>query len=103
MFYGRNRMQYFAKKDIHNAGKRKIVGVDNVRRSECNRSDHNFNPPPITAATGEVIICVVIFQSKQKDVPVLWQSGIDVGVQPEKDEMGNIVFDKATTKHEPGK
>ena len=48
-------------------------------------------------------MCVVIFQSKQKEVPVSWQSGIDVRVQPEKDEMGNIVFDKATTNHGPGK
>ena len=32
-----------------------------------------------------------------------WKSGIDVQVQPEKYEMGNIVFDEATTNHGPGK
>ena len=48
-------------------------------------------------------MCVVVFQSKQKEVPVRWQSGIDVRVQPEKDEMGNIIFDEATTNHRPGK
>ena len=32
-----------------------------------------------------------------------WQLGINVRVQPEKDEMGNIVFDEATTNHGPGK
>ena len=48
-------------------------------------------------------MCVVIFQSKQTEVPMRWQSGIDVQVQPEKDEIVNIVSDKATTKHGPGK
>ena len=48
-------------------------------------------------------MCVVIFQSKKKEVPVRWQSGIDVRVQPEKDEMGNVFFDKATTNYGPGK
>ena len=91
------------KKDGHNAGERKIVGVDNVPRSECNSSNHYFTPLPITAATGEVIMCVVIFQSKQKEVHVHWQSGIDVRVQPENDEMGNIFFDEATTNHGPRK
>ena len=62
------------KKDGHNAVERKIVGVDNVPRSEYNGSDHCFNLPPITAATGEVILCVKIFQSKKKEVPVRWQS-----------------------------
>ena len=61
-----------------NADKRKIVGVDNVPRSECNSSDHRFTLPPLTASRGEVITCVVILQSKQKEVPVCWQSGIDV-------------------------
>ena len=32
-----------------------------------------------------------------------WQSGIDVRVQPEKDEMGNKVFDEAVTNHGTGK
>ena len=32
-----------------------------------------------------------------------WQLVIDVRVQPEKDEMGNIVVDEATTNHGPGK
>ena len=79
------------------------MGVDNVPRSECNSSDHRFTLIPITAATGEVIMCVVIFQYKQKEVSVRWQLGIDVRVQPEKDEMVNIFFDKATTNHGPGK
>ena len=48
-------------KDGHNAGKRKMVGVDNVPRSECNSPDHRFTLLPITAATGEEIMCVVIF------------------------------------------
>ena len=72
---GRNTSQ---KKDGHNAGERKIVGVDNVPRSEYNSSDHHLTLLTITAATGEVIMCVVIFQSKQKEVPVRWQSGSDV-------------------------
>ena len=42
---------------------------------------------------------VIILQSKQKEVPVRWQLGIYVQVQPEKDEIGNIVFDEATTNH----
>ena len=87
----------------HNAGERKIVGVDNVPRSECNSSDNRFTLPPITAATGEVMMCVIIFQSKQKEVPVRWQLGIDVQVQPENNEMGNLVFDEAATNHGPGK
>ena len=81
------------KKDGHNVGERKIVGVYNVPRSECKCSDHRFTLLHITAETGEIVMCVVIFQYKQKEVPVSWQSGIDVRVQPEKDEMGNIVFD----------
>ena len=32
-----------------------------------------------------------------------WKLGIDVQLQPEKDEMGNVVFGKATTNHGPGK
>ena len=48
-------------------------------------------------------MCVVIFQSKQKEVPVRWKLGIDVQVQPKNDEMVNLVFDEATTNHEPGK
>ena len=91
------------KKGGHNTGETKIVGVDNVPRLQLNISDHRFTLLPIMAATGEVIMCVVIFQSKQKEVPVCCQLGIDVRVQPEKGEMGNVVLDKATTNHGPGK
>ena len=97
---GYNTLQ---KKDGHNAGKINIVGVDNVSRSECNSSDHCFTLLPITAATIKLFMCVVIFQSQQKEVPVRWQLGINVRVQPEKYEMRNIVFDEATTNHGPGK
>ena len=44
------------KKDGHNAGGKKIVGVDNVPRSECKSSYHRFTLLPITEAIGELII-----------------------------------------------
>ena len=48
-------------------------------------------------------MCVVIFQYKKKEVPVRWKLEIVVQVQPENDEMGNVIFYEATTKHGPGK
>ena len=96
-------MQYFAKERWSYCRQKKIVGVDNIPRSEYNSVDHRFTILPIPEATGEVIMYIVIFQSKEKEVPVRWKSGIDVQVQPEKYEMGNLLFDKSSTNYGPGK
>ena len=90
-------------KDGLNASENKIVGVGNVPRTESNRADHRRTLLPMTSATGEAIMCVATFQSEQKAVPARWQSGIDVRVQPENDEMGETVMDETTTNHGAGK
>jgi hypothetical protein len=55
--------------------------------------DRHFTVLRLTAATGDPVLCVVIFASEKKDgVVANWSEGIDITVEPVKDEHGEIVL-----------
>ena len=44
---------------------------------------------PLMSVSGEAVCCVIIFQSERNDeVPIDWNSGIDITVDPVLDEYG---------------
>jgi hypothetical protein len=78
------------RQDGNIASTKYVVGTNQVPRKKCSRKDHRFTLLPITAANGEPVICVSIFQGKESEVPAAWASGIDIRLEPVRDQFGNI-------------
>ena len=50
-------------------------------------TDIRFTVLPITNSLGRAVLCVVIFQSEQKNIPASWITGIDInGIGPSKQD-----------------
>jgi hypothetical protein len=81
------------KKDGHEAGTKYVVARGQTPRTQSSTTDHRFTLLPITSASGEPVICVVIFQGKSKEIPANWVSGIDSRVEPVRGEDGEIRTD----------
>ena len=93
------------KKDGHEAGTKFVVGKGQVPRTSCVTTDHRFTLLPITAANGEPVICVIIFQGKSSEVPASWASGIDILLEPTRGADGKISIDDCNfgqNKYFPG-
>jgi hypothetical protein len=82
-------------KDGHEGGRKYLCGKDQVPKTSCVTSDHRFTLLPITTASGEPVVCVVIFQGSSKDVPGSWASGIDIQLEPTRGENGKIRTDES--------
>jgi hypothetical protein len=78
------------KQDGHKAGTKFVVGEKQVPRTKCSTKDHWLMLLLLTAASGEPVICVIIFQGKGSEVPAAWASGIDIRLEPVRDKFGNI-------------
>jgi hypothetical protein len=91
------------KKDGHEGGKKFVVGRGQVPRTSCSTTDHRFTLLPITSASGEVVICVVIFQGKSAEIPANWATGIDTEVQPVRGADGKIRVDSESGNFGKGK
>jgi hypothetical protein len=81
------------KKDGHEAGTKYICASGQVPKTACVTTDHRFTLLPITTASGEAVVSVVIFQGKSSEVPGNWADGIDVRVEPLRGENGKIRTD----------
>ena len=57
---------------------------------QANTSDHRATVLPFTAASGEPVICVVIFASNKTQVETTWHTGIDITADPILDWKGDI-------------
>jgi hypothetical protein len=78
------------KKDGHKAGTKYIVGINQVPQTKCVTTDHRFTLLPLTAASEDPMICIIIFQGKASEVSTAWASGIDIKLEPVRDSRGNI-------------
>jgi hypothetical protein len=59
----------------------------------CSTRDRHFTVLGLTAATGDPILCVVIFAlEKNHGVVANWLEGIDIMVDPVKNENGEIIL-----------
>ena len=82
------------KKDGHIAGTLRVVEKGTVPQTLCSTNDHRFTILPFTSASGEVVCCVIIFQSATNEVPLLWKTGIDITSEnPVLDSSGEIDFE----------
>jgi phage terminase small subunit len=81
------------KKDGHEAGTKYVVARGQTPRTSCSTTDHRFTLLPITSASGEPVICVVIFQGKTSEIPSHWTTGIDTRVDPVRGSDGRIRMD----------
>ena len=66
------------KKDGHVGGQKYIVEKGSVPQTIASHNDHRFTILPFTSGSGEAVCLVVIFQHKSGQVPLVWQTGIDV-------------------------
>jgi hypothetical protein len=82
------------KKDGHNGGQKFGCGRGMTPKQISSTRDRHFTVLGLTAATGEPVLCVVIFTSDKKEGGVVanWSEGIDITVDPVKDENGEIVL-----------
>jgi hypothetical protein len=83
------------KKDGHEGGRKYVVGLGQVPKMSCVTTDHRFTLLPITSASGLPVMCIVIFQGKNENVPASWQSGINISIRPVRDDAGNIKQDES--------
>lgn len=60
------------------AGTKFVVGIGQVPRKICSVTDLRFTLLPFTAASGDAVLFVVIFQGKGDHAPASWASGIDI-------------------------
>ena len=58
----------------------------------CCTNDHRFTVLPFTSASGHAVCCVIIFQHANKELPILWKSGVDILVEPVKNANGEIEY-----------
>ena len=78
------------KKDGHVGGRKLIVQHGTVPQVMSSDKDTKFTLLPFTSASGEAVCCVVIFQHKSGKVPMEWKTGLDVTVDPIRDENNDI-------------
>jgi hypothetical protein len=82
------------KKDGHNGGQKFVCGRNMTPKQIAATRDKHFTVLGLTAATGEPVLCVVVFASESKHGVVAdWAQGIDITVIPEKDENGEVIVD----------
>ena len=77
-------------------GERLVVGAGTVPQRISSTSDHQLTMFPFTAASGEAVCCVLIFQNKTGEVPLLWQHGHDKTIDLIRDDDGNIILEANT-------
>jgi hypothetical protein len=81
------------KKDGHYGGQKFGCGRGMTPKQICSTRDRHFTVLGVTAATGDPVLCVVIFASeKTNGVIANWAEGIDIMVDPVKDEQGEIIL-----------
>jgi hypothetical protein len=81
------------KKDGHYGGQKFACGRGMTPKQICATRDRHFTVLGLTAATGDPVLCVVIFASdKSNGVVANWAEGIDIMVDPVKDEKGEIIL-----------
>jgi hypothetical protein len=78
------------KKDGHNGGEKFVCARGTTPKQMVSTSDKHFTVLGLTAATGEPVLCVIIFASDKEGVPANWATGIDIMVTPHFDEEGEI-------------
>jgi hypothetical protein len=82
------------KKDGHNGGEKYVCGRGTTPKQIVSTRDKHFTVLGVTAATGEPVLCVVIYASENEEgIAANWVTGVDITVVPEKDENGNIDID----------
>jgi hypothetical protein len=78
------------KKDGNNGGEKFVCGRGTTPKQKVSTRDKHFTVLGVTAATGEPVLCVVIFASDKEGVSANWATGMDITVDPEQDEFGKI-------------
>ena len=69
-----------------------IVERGTLPQTICCTNDHRFTVLPFTSASGHAVCCVVIFQHANKELPILWKSGVDILVEPARNANGEIEY-----------
>jgi hypothetical protein len=82
------------KKDGHNGGEKYVCGRGMRPKQIASNRDRHFTVLGLTAASGDPVLCVVIFASERKGVAASWAEGIDLTVDPVKDEDGAVLLEK---------
>lgn len=82
------------KKDGHYGG-RKLVGERGTTpKTIASSTDKHFTVLGFTAASGDPVLCVVIFAGDRNTMPGNWTAGIDIQVPPVMDEEGRILLEE---------
>ena len=84
----------------------KVLDITRTKaQQQANTSDHRATVLPITAAIGETLTYVVIFESNvEGGVQPLWASGINIRITPIMDESAEVQFGQnyGCNKYFPG-
>ena len=63
-------------------GSKFVVPHGSIPLIQGNTSNHRATIPPLVAATGEPVVCAVIFASDRPQIDASWHSGISITVDP---------------------
>ncbi len=92
LFAGESDFQTNEKSNRNIGNMTHLVQPGTVPQTICCTNDHRFTILPFTSASGEAVCCVLIFKCQSEELPMIWKTGIDVTVDPAKDENGKIDF-----------
>jgi hypothetical protein len=95
------------KKDGHIGGTKYVVGRNTVPKEISSTSDKHFTVLGVTAASGDPVLCVVIFASERDVIPESWVTGIDIQKNPlmEETDSTKVALDSGNfgkNKYFPG-
>jgi hypothetical protein len=71
---------------------RVLVEKNTVGKQTCSATDHRFTVLGFTAATGEPVMCVVIFQGERSELPLHVSQGIDIFADCNDENIGSFQF-----------
>lgn len=73
------------KKDGNVGGRKALVKRGTSAQQKVSTTDHPFTLLPFTCASGEAVVCVVIFKSESiSEIPIDWAHGKDIFISPEE-------------------
>ena len=78
------------KKDGHAGGTKFVCGKGTVPRTKASTDDKRYTIMGFTAATGEPVMCVIIFQGVQKNINI--EMGVDLFAETEGETSDEKFF-----------
>ena len=93
LFADKTGINTSSKEDGNKGGTKFLCKIGQVLKIKSTTSENQCTVLLFTSATGEAIMCVLIYMRKGEDIAVELNTGVDLWVIPFHDTDGNIIMD----------